>query len=363
MRYLSRVVASVLVLVLVAVESQGTPASAAGTIALNKSFVDVSIETNLISVDIELVPGYNLVAIPLSFTTTTRARDIAVAALPGGVQLEDGPITAILRWDVSYTAWLSNQPDVNNFEIEATRGYFIRLQSRIPGDKLTLTGRRYGSTPPHPRVTSTSPLIISGSVIAHQSSTLTTVDRLSFQVSLALATTTPVDLSSSGTVVGYVDASQSIADLPYGSATSSATGEWNAIWVIGSGPQLDPGEAAIVSIGLQGLSPRLGVSTQFTVQVKPTGVPALVLTRKTPPELTTVVDLDADQTQGTLTLNSSVVAYTGASTASVDWVAFQVIAPDKFVSLHAAALTVGYFDEHQGVTNLPAIYPATSTQG
>ena len=187
MRYLSRVVASVLVLVLVAVESQGTPASAAGTIALNKSFVDVSIETNLISVDIELVPGYNLVAIPLSFTTTTRARDIAVAALPGGVQLEDGPITAILRWDVSYTAWLSNQPDVNNFEIEATRGYFIRLQSRIPGDKLTLTGRRYGSTPPHPRVTSTSPLIISGSVIAHQSSTLTTVDRLSFQVSLALS--------------------------------------------------------------------------------------------------------------------------------------------------------------------------------
>ncbi len=176
-----------LVLVLVAVESQGTPASAAGTIALNKSFVDVSIETNLISVDIDLVPGYNLVAIPLSFTTTTRARDIAVAALPGGVQLEDGPITAILRWDVSYTAWLSNQPDVNKFEIEATRGYFIRLQSRIPGDKLTLTGRRYGGTPPHPRVTSTSPLIISGSVIAHQSSTLTTVDRLSFQVSLALA--------------------------------------------------------------------------------------------------------------------------------------------------------------------------------
>ena len=94
-----------------------------------------------IDVDIPLFPGYNLIGVPVSFPETTRARDIAEALLPGGANIEDGPVTAILSWTgAGYLPWLSNNPAANNFEMEPGNGYFVRLQAAVPGDKLTVTG-------------------------------------------------------------------------------------------------------------------------------------------------------------------------------------------------------------------------------
>ncbi len=100
-----------------------------------------STTVEVIAAGIPVSPGYNLIGIPVSFTTTTRTRDLADAVLPGGVDIEDGPVTAVLTWNGSgYTPWLSSNPAANNFELEAGNAYFVRLQSSVPGDKLWLGG-------------------------------------------------------------------------------------------------------------------------------------------------------------------------------------------------------------------------------
>ncbi len=91
--------------------------------------------------DVPLLPGYNLIGIPIRFGAPFLARDLAEALLPVGVNIEDGPVTAVLSWTGGgYLPWLSNNPLANNFEIERGKGYFVRLQSAVPGDKLTVTG-------------------------------------------------------------------------------------------------------------------------------------------------------------------------------------------------------------------------------
>ncbi len=91
--------------------------------------------------DVPLLPGYNLVGIPVTLSEPLLARDLAEALLPDSVSIEDGPVTAVLSWTgAGYLAWLSNNPSANNFELEPGAGYFVRLQTAVPGDELTLVG-------------------------------------------------------------------------------------------------------------------------------------------------------------------------------------------------------------------------------
>ena len=93
-----------------------------------------------IEVDVSLSPGYNLICIPVAFAEPFRARDLGKSLLPEGTQIEDGPVTAVLQWDGAYTFWLSSNPADNNYALEPGQGYFVRLQSDVPGNVFTFVG-------------------------------------------------------------------------------------------------------------------------------------------------------------------------------------------------------------------------------
>lgn len=105
--------------------------------------------SSLVTVDILLAPEFNLVGVPLMFQTTTRARDLAEALLPPGIDVSEGPVASILTWGGSGYSdpWLrdcSDQP-ASNFEIEAGKGYFIRLLVPVPGNVWSVTGQPFAA--------------------------------------------------------------------------------------------------------------------------------------------------------------------------------------------------------------------------
>ena len=122
-----------------------------------------------------------------------------------------------------------------------------------------------------------SALVLRGSVIGL--ATTTAVQTLTFQVTAPLRTDGSVSLSSSDTVITYID-SQQAADLV----------GWTTQWLSGSGDLLDSGERVEFSLDLTGLVTGLGASTEFTIQVKPKRGGILVINRTTPPALPAVID-------------------------------------------------------------------------
>ena len=106
-------------------------------------------DEDVVVVHVPLLPGFNLIGIPVIFETTTRARDVATALLPDGVDITQGPVASILKWDGSGygSPWLRDFPDqpASNFEIEAGKGYFVRLLAPVEGNVWSVTGQPFAS--------------------------------------------------------------------------------------------------------------------------------------------------------------------------------------------------------------------------
>ena len=77
-------------------------------------------------------------------------------------------------------------------------------------------------------------------------------------------------------ILTYVDEDQ---------ALNIAASDWTVTWLTGSGVVLDPGEQVEIVVTLTGLTPRLGKSKEFSIQVKPQTGAVLLINRTMPPEL------------------------------------------------------------------------------
>ena len=67
----------------------------------------------LVTVDVPLAAGFNLIGIPLQLPESTTAKDIAEQIAGQG-----GAVSSILTWNAGYEAWLADFPDEKNFLIE-----------------------------------------------------------------------------------------------------------------------------------------------------------------------------------------------------------------------------------------------------
>lgn len=128
-------------------------------------------------------------------------------------------------------------------------------------------------------------LILRGSVIGVSDPVPVTLKEVLFHVANATQGGTGVDLSRLGNnaaIATYVDQNQAV-NLP--------TDRWLVTWLIGSGNILDVGERVEIRITLTGLSPLLGASTTFKIEIKPSAGARLVIERTTTPEIKTIMDL------------------------------------------------------------------------
>ena len=132
-----------------------------------------------------------------------------------------------------------------------------------------------------------STLTIRGGVIADANSAKTKIDSIKFTLTSAAQAAESVDLSSTGTVVTYLDSDQ--ARNCTGSGTFNCS--WSTEWIIGSGSLVDPNEQVDVTVTLSSITPLLGISTEFTIQIKPNKGAVIVVNRTTPAEIKAIMDL------------------------------------------------------------------------
>ena len=112
---------------------------------------------------------------------------------------------------------------------------------------------------------STATLTLRGGVIADANDAVTAIDTIKFTLIPSAQTAESVNLSSSGAVVTYSDSNNALNCTGSGSPSCS----WSANWIVGSGDLVDSGEQVEVTVTLTGLTPLLGRSTEFTIQVRP----------------------------------------------------------------------------------------------
>ena len=132
-------------------------------------------------------------------------------------------------------------------------------------------------------------LVLRGAVITHNATSTQLVNRVAFQVSLP-ASGDDVNLASTALVVTYIDEDQTEA-LTFVADPDNNPG-YGITYLLGTGDLLDPGERVEFTANLTGLTPRLGVSKDFVIQVKPPEGATLTVDRRTPAELTPVVNLN-----------------------------------------------------------------------
>jgi hypothetical protein len=108
-------------------------------------------------------------------------------------------------------------------------------------------------------------------------------------VTTASAGDAAVDLSSTGTIVSYLDSDQAV-DLDFVAGPEDTPG-WGTTWLVGTGPILEPGERVKFVVNLNGLTTLLTERTEFVIQVKPSQGAVLPLARTPPAELTGFSDL------------------------------------------------------------------------
>ncbi len=132
-----------------------------------------------------------------------------------------------------------------------------------------------------------------GGVVAHTTGTPpSSVDYVIFQLSNASQTGNAVEVSDDAMVVSYVDSSQADTNLPFiANPTTSTTRGWGASWIAGAGPLLQPGERVEITVNIVDLATPLATNTRFTIEAKPSLGAILAVERKTPAELTRVIDL------------------------------------------------------------------------
>ena len=131
-------------------------------------------------------------------------------------------------------------------------------------------------------------LTLRGGVIADANAGKTAIDTIKFTLTSAAQAAEAVDLSTTGTVVTYLDSDQ--ARNCTGSGTFQCS--WSTDWIIGSGSLVDPNESVDVTVTLSSLTPKLGTSKEFTIQVKPNRGAVIIVNRTTPAELKNIMDLN-----------------------------------------------------------------------
>ena len=128
-----------------------------------------------------------------------------------------------------------------------------------------------------------STLIVRGGVVANVNAALTAVDTIKFNLSNASQSYKSVEVSDTAMVLAYLDKDQ---------AFNVTASNWTATWLTGSGVILDPGEQIEIVVTLTGMTPVLGKSKEFTIQVKPQKGAVLTINRTMPPELFRSLDLN-----------------------------------------------------------------------
>jgi archaellin len=115
-------------------------------------------------------------------------------------------------------------------------------------------------------------LSIRSDVIASANTGKTAIDTVRFDLDPASTSSGSVDLSSTGTVLTYLDKNQGInCENPQsfdGDADTPAC-SWSTSWLIGSGDIVESGEQVEVTVTLTDLTPLLTEKTEFSIQVKP----------------------------------------------------------------------------------------------
>ena len=132
-----------------------------------------------------------------------------------------------------------------------------------------------------------STLALRGVVIADANPGKTAIDTIKFTLTSAVQDSTGVDLSSTGTVVTYLDSGNGLNCTGSGSPSCS----WSTNWLVGSGDILDPGEQVEFTVTISNLTPLLGKGTEFTIQVKPNIGAVVVVNRTIPAGIQAIMDL------------------------------------------------------------------------
>lgn len=141
-----------------------------------------------------------------------------------------------------------------------------------------------------------STLTLRGEVIADANSGKTKIDSIKFTLTTAAQASDPVDLSKVGTVVTYLDSEQATNcdhedDWNPDSNDDTSECKWETSWIIGTGNLVDPNEQVDVTVTLTNLTPLLGISKEFTIQVRPNRGAVIIVNRTTPAEIKAIMSL------------------------------------------------------------------------
>lgn len=131
-------------------------------------------------------------------------------------------------------------------------------------------------------------MVIRGVVIADANVGKTAIDTIKFTLTSASDSSSGVDLSTTGTVVTYLDSGNGVTCTGSGSPSCS----WATNWLTGSSDILDPGERVEITVTITNLSPLLGRATEFTIQVRPNIGAVVVVNRTIPVGIQAVMDLN-----------------------------------------------------------------------
>ena len=141
-----------------------------------------------------------------------------------------------------------------------------------------------------------STIAIRGDIIAESNTDKTFIDSIKFTLSSAAQAADAVDLSKTGVVVTYLDSTQAInckdKDYNFDGDPNTAECRWKAVWTIGNGELLDPGEQTDMTVTLTNLTPLLPKNKEFTIQVKPNKGAVVIVNRTTPGELKKIMSLN-----------------------------------------------------------------------
>ena len=139
-----------------------------------------------------------------------------------------------------------------------------------------------------------STLSLRGEVVADANAAKTAIDFVKFNLAPATTASESVDLSTTGSVITYLDDNQGINcqnPQSFDGDPDTAECSWSSNWLNGSGDIVDPGEQVEITVNLTNLSPRLTANNEFTVQVKPNKGAVVIVTRTLPGELKGVMDV------------------------------------------------------------------------
>jgi len=139
-----------------------------------------------------------------------------------------------------------------------------------------------------------STISLRGDVIATANAAKDEVDEIKFTLSSAAQASDPVDLSTTGVVVTYLDEDQATnCDNPaVADVLTTSECSWSTDWILGTKDQLDPGEQVEMTVTLTSLTPQLVKSKEFTIQVKPNVGAVVIVNRTTPTELKKIMSLN-----------------------------------------------------------------------